>query len=340
VSPLLEVRDLAVRFRRGRRAPFTAVDGVSFAIEPGECVGLVGESGSGKTTIGRAILGLTPVAGGKICFQGRDIAHLKGKRRRALGVDLQVVFQNPYGSLNPARTIGDTLAEPLRVRRGLPRAQVGARVNEMLEHVGLPSDAARRYPAQFSGGQRQRIAIARALMMSPRLVICDEPVSSLDLSIQAQVLNLLRDLRDQLKVSYLFIAHDLAVVRHISQRIVVLYRGRIMESGPAEAVYAHPSHPYTRALLAAAPVADPQKQRARRLERLQLLVASKEASVFENCCPFLTRCPFAVDRCSVMPSLRPSGAGSEAACHQMEVLPPWNEASSEQPDRQASAANV
>jgi len=325
VSPLLDVGGLTVRFRGGRKASFTAVDGVSFQIEAGECLGLVGESGSGKTTIGRAILGLTPVAGGQIYFDGQDIAHVQGKRRRALGVDLQVVFQNPYGSLNPARTVGDTLAEPLKVRRGMSRSDIRARVTEMLTRVGLSADAARRYPAQFSGGQRQRIAIARALMMSPRLVICDEPVSSLDLSIQAQVLNLLRQLRTELSVSYLFIAHDLAVVRNTSQRIVVLYRGRVMETGPAEVVYDSPSHPYTRALLAAAPVADPQEQRERRAERLRLLVSSKDTPPVGGGCPFIPRCPFVIDKCRVLPELRPSGAGSEADCHRIEDLPRWSE---------------
>ena len=324
MNPLLDVRDLTVRFPRGgRRTPaLTAVDGVSFQIGAGECVGLVGESGSGKTTIGRAVLGLTPVAAGEIYFDGAEITHLEGKRRRALSGQLQVVFQNPYGSLNPTRTIRDTLAEPLYTQGSMRRSEAWERASEMLKRVGLPEDAGRRYPGQFSGGQRQRIAIARALIVSPRLVICDEPVSSLDLSIQAQVLNLLRDLREQYSASYLFIAHDLAVVRHISQRIVVLYRGRVMESGPAETVHTFPSHPYTRALLAASPVANPAEQRARRKERLRLLVPSRPG-VPSSGCPFMSRCPYAIEKCSVSPEVRPSGHGSFASCHRIEELPDW-----------------
>ena len=234
-----------------------AVDDVAFAIGPRETVGLVGESGSGKTSIANAVLGFAPVSAGSIAFDGEDIVGASRDRRRRLSASLQVVFQNPYSSLNPARTIGKTLSETLRPHGTPSKPEVSERVASILERVGLDPAAADRYPDQFSGGQRQRIAIARALIVRPRLVICDEPVSSLDLSVQAQVLNLLRSLQDELGLSYLFISHDLAVVRHIATRVVVLYRGRIMEAGPAAIVYDHPAHPYTRALLQAAPVPEP-----------------------------------------------------------------------------------
>ena len=265
---LLDVRGLTVEYAVGRqRPPLRAVDGVDLRIGARETVGLVGESGSGKSTIGRAILGLVPVAAGTVRFDGADITRASQRQRRSLSSELQVIFQDPYSSLNPTRSIGDTLAETLRAQRG--RSDVAARVRTMLERVGLPADAARRYPAHFSGGQRQRIAIARALMASPRLVICDEAVSALDLSVQAQVLNLLRELQHELGLSYLFISHDLAVVRHVSHRIVVLYRGQVVEQGRAADVYANPQHAYTQALLEAAPAPDPDVQRARREARLR-----------------------------------------------------------------------
>ncbi|MEN3284452.1 MAG: hypothetical protein V7607_5592 [Solirubrobacteraceae bacterium] len=266
--PLLDVTDLTVEYPRGRRKPpLRALDAVSLAIEPGETVGLVGESGSGKSTLGRAVLGLVPARSGTIRFDGRDITHAAAEERRRLSADLQAVFQDPYSSLNPARTVRQTLAEPLGVHERLSRAQTRERVEAMLRRVGLPADAAERYPRHFSGGQRQRIAIARALMLSPRLVISDEAVSALDLSIQAQILNLLLTLQEELSLSYLFISHDLAVVRHLSHRVVVLYRGEVVESGPTAQVCDAPTHPYTRGLLASAPVADPAVQRKRRGER-------------------------------------------------------------------------
>jgi ABC-type glutathione transport system ATPase component len=244
---LLSVRDLVVEF-----AGFRAVDGVSLSVRPGETLGLVGESGSGKTTVCRAILGLAPVTEGTISFGGRDITKPTRRERRTLGRDLQIVFQDPYSSLNPARTIGQALAEPLEVHTDLGAAQRRGKAAEMLDRVGLPADAVRRYPAEFSGGQRQRVAIARALMLSPRLVICDEPVSALDLSVQAQILNLLADLQRELSVAYLFVSHDLAVVRYLSTNITVLHRGQVKESGPAGQVYDNPTDPYTKTLLAAA----------------------------------------------------------------------------------------
>lgn len=223
VGALLDVRDLTVDYPvRRARTPYRAVDGVSLSIAPGETLGLVGESGSGKSTICLSILGLAPVTAGTITFAGQDITRATRAQRRTIGKDLQVVFQDPYSSLNPARTAGQALSEPLEVHEKLPAAQRRDRVAQMLERVGLPPDAASRYPAGFSGGQRQRIAIARALMLSPRLVICDEPVSALDLSVQAQILNLLADLQRDLSVAYLFVSHDQAVVTYMASRIKVL----------------------------------------------------------------------------------------------------------------------
>lgn len=322
-TSLLEVKDLTVSFPQ-RRATFNAVDEVSLTVSGRQTVGLVGESGSGKSSIARAVLGLVPVTSGEIHFCGAEITNAGRAERRGLSRNLQIVFQDPYGSLSPARTVGQTLAEPLVVHEQLASETVSARVVAMLERVGLDASAAARYPRQFSGGQRQRIAIARALMLSPKLVICDEPVSSLDLSIQAQVLNLLQNLQHELGVSYLFIAHDLSVVRYISQHVVVLYQGRVMEAGPSEAVYHEPMHPYTRALLEAAPVADPELQRRRRNRRVKPTDRA-ERPVANDGCPFITRCPFAIAQCTTRPRLEPTASGSVAACHRHEELPVWND---------------
>jgi ABC-type oligopeptide transport system ATPase subunit len=265
-TPLLQVKDLRVNFTQGKGKVFQALKGVSLNIQPGETVGLVGESGSGKTTVGRVILGLTEATSGQIIFDGEDITQANRARRRALGRDIQVVFQDPYGSLNPARTVGDTLAEPLLSDKSLSPKDIQQRIAEVLQRVGMPTDTAQRFPGQFSGGQRQRIAIARAVIAKPRLIVCDEPVSALDLSVQAQVLNLLKELQQNMGLAMLFISHDLTVVRHVSHRTVVLYRGDIVEQGEAAQVHEHPQHPYTRALLAAAPVPDPLIQRVRRAQ--------------------------------------------------------------------------
>ncbi|WP_166980826.1 ATP-binding cassette domain-containing protein [Paramicrobacterium fandaimingii] len=264
--PLLEVRNLVVRYGR---AAAPAVNDVSFTIAHGETLGLVGESGSGKTTIGKAILGLQPVTSGQILFEGRDITRMGASHRRALRGQLRAVFQDPYSSLDPRRTIGDALAEPLRVV-GMRRHEQARRIHEALAAVGLPRDAYERYPRQFSGGQRQRIAIARALVTEPLLVVCDEAVSALDLSTQAQVLNLLADLRRGSNLGYLFIAHDIAVVEFLAQRVVVLNRGQVVEQGTAKEVLSNPQEHYTRVLIAASPVPDPDEQ-ARRREAWQVL---------------------------------------------------------------------
>ncbi len=279
VTPALEVKDLVVRYgtsRRAREAP-AAVDRVSFSIAPGETLGLVGESGSGKSTIGKAVLGLQPPSSGTVLLHGRDITTASLKERRSLAVDLRVVFQDPYSSLNPARTIGQTLAEPLRLL-GVGSRDAVRRSRDSLVSVGLPADVIDRYPSQFSGGQRQRIAIARALVCDPKVVVLDEPVSALDLSTQATVLNLLADLRDERELAFLFIAHDLGVVRFLAQRTVVLYRGQVMEEGPVESITQRPSHPYTVALTMAAPVPRPAEQLARREARESLGIGSAGAA--------------------------------------------------------------
>jgi peptide/nickel transport system ATP-binding protein len=267
-EPLLSVRELRVSFPgKGRRAARTHVlKGVDLDIRPGETLGLVGESGSGKTTIGRAVLGLVPVASGTITFDGRRIDTAGRAERRALSRDIQVVFQDPYTSLNPSRTIGDTLSEPLHAQ-GVPSAEARARVTDLLDQVRLPHDAAARLPREFSGGQRQRVAIARALALRPRLVVCDEPVSALDLTTRATVLDLLLDIQHQSGVAYLFVSHDLSVVRRMSHRVAVIHHGEIVETGDADTVTSAPGHPYTRALLLAAPVADVEEQQRRRAER-------------------------------------------------------------------------
>ncbi|MFE0928032.1 ATP-binding cassette domain-containing protein [Streptomyces mutabilis] len=268
---LLSVRDLRVSFPgKGWRAPRTEVlKGIDLGIRPGETVGLVGESGSGKTTIGRAILGLVPVASGTITFDGERVDTASTARRRALSRDIQVIFQDPYTSLNPARTIGDTLSEPL-LAQGADSREARGRVAGLLERVRLPGDAATRLPREFSGGQRQRVAIARALALRPRLVVCDEPVSALDLTTQATVLDLLLDIQEETGVAYLFVSHDLSVVRFMSHRVCVIHRGEIVESGDADTLTRTPEHPYTRTLLLSAPIADVTGQRRRREQRAAL----------------------------------------------------------------------
>jgi ABC-type oligopeptide transport system ATPase subunit len=263
-APLLSVRGLSVTYHRSHRA---AVDNVDLEIGPGQTVGLVGESGSGKSSLGSALLGLVPVTAGTVHFEGEDITAAPAAARRRLSERMQVIFQDPYGSMNPARTVGDTIGEGLRYARKLPRAVVRPRVADVLREVGLPESAADRYPARFSGGQRQRIAIARAIVGNPDFIVCDEPVSALDLSVQAQVLNLLARLKASRGLSYLFISHDLSVVRYLSDRIAVMHDGRIVEQGPAVDVLTAPQHSYTRALLAAAPVPDPQTQARNRAAR-------------------------------------------------------------------------
>ena len=269
-GPLLSVQDLHVSYptRGFRSPPVTVLDGISLDISEHETVGLVGESGSGKTTLGRALLGLAPVTGGRVVFEGRDISTLSRAERRRSAKDLQVVFQDPYSSLNPAMTIEDILTEPLLAGGESSGREV---VRRLLDQVHLPRDAGRRLAREFSGGQRQRIAIARALALNPKLVVCDEPTSALDMSTQAKILTLFTEIQETTGVAYLFITHDLAVVRAISHRIAVMLHGKIVELGSAAEVTGNPQHAYTQRLLMAAPIADPVAQRARRIERQHLL---------------------------------------------------------------------
>jgi peptide/nickel transport system ATP-binding protein len=278
-APLLDVRNLSVDYRRPglRRITFRAVDDASLHIARGETLGLVGESGSGKSTIGRAVLGLAPVAEGSITFAGTDITHLGRAARRRVAGGIQVVFQDPYSSLNPSMSIGEILAEPV-IARGGGAAPARTKVASLLEQVGLPADAVTRSPRQFSGGQRQRIAIARALALEPELIVCDEPVSALDLTTQSVVLDLFIDIQRRTGVSYLFVSHDLAVIRHISHRVAVMRRGELVETGDGEQVTGAPEHPYTQRLLLASPVSDPREQARRRADRHRLLEAQDEAA--------------------------------------------------------------
>ena len=317
---LLEVRDLVKHFPVGtgmRRSTVSvkAVDGVSFALHRGETLGLVGESGCGKTTTGRCVLLLERPTSGQIVFEGAELTTLPEKKLRAMRRRMQVIFQDPYSSLNPRMTVGQILAEPLKVHGLIADSKARtARVQELLGQVGLLPQHARRYPHQLSGGQRQRVGIARALAMEPALIVCDEPVSALDVSIQAQIVNLLEDLQKRLGLTYLFIAHDLSVVRHISDRVVVMYLGKIVEVADRRSLYEDPLHPYTRALLSAVPIPDP-KLEARR-ERTVLKGEVPSALNPPSGCVFHPRCPIAVARCSAeIPPLREIRPGHWAACH-------------------------
>jgi len=317
---LLEVKHLSKHFHIpggiGRSGGIVrAIDNVSFSIRRGETVGLVGESGCGKTTTGRCVLLLERPTSGSIWFEGVDIAALSPRELRSMRRKVQVIFQDPYSSLNPRMTIGQIIAEPLKVH-GIIRdkAKREARVRELLEQVGLLPQHAARYPHQLSGGQRQRVGIARALAMEPALIICDEPVSALDVSIQAQIVNLLEDLQKRLGLTYLFIAHDLSVVRHISDRVVVMYLGKIVEVADRRALYEDPLHPYTQALLSAVPIPDPALEASRNRTVLRGEVPSPLNP--PSGCVFHPRCPKAIERCAAeIPPLREIKPGHWAACH-------------------------
>jgi oligopeptide/dipeptide ABC transporter ATP-binding protein len=320
-QPLLEVRDLVKHFPVGGGmlakpvGVVRAIDGVSFVIRKGETLGLVGESGCGKTTTGRCILQLERPTSGSIVFEGVDMVTLDAAALRAVRRRMQVIFQDPYSSLNPRMTVGQILAEPLKVHGIVPDAgQRELRVRELLTQVGLLPQHARRYPHQLSGGQRQRVGIARALAMEPSLIVCDEPVSALDVSIQAQIINLLEELQSRLGLTYLFIAHDLSVVRHISDRVAVMYLGKVVELADRKALYEEPLHPYTRALLSAVPIPDPKVEAKR--ERTVLRGEVPSPLNPPSGCVFHPRCPIAVDRCSAeIPPLRELRPGHWAACH-------------------------
>ena len=319
--PLLEVKALYRYFRIkkrhlfGRAAKVQAVDGVSFTLEEGETLGLVGESGCGKSTTGRLVLNILTPSAGEIRFDGADVTGLDPKDWRALRLDMQMIFQDSLSALDPRMNIGDQIREPLDIHDIGNARERADKVNGMLDAVGLPLGVVQRYPHELSGGQQQRVVIARALILRPRLIVCDEPVSALDVSIQAQVINLLRDLQARFKVAYLFISHDLSVVRHISDRIAVMYLGQIVETAARDELFDRPRHPYTKALIAAIPIPDPKIRR----ERVILHGDPPSAIDPPAGCRFHTRCPHAKPICGTeVPVLKPVAAGHLVACHLVE----------------------
>jgi oligopeptide/dipeptide ABC transporter ATP-binding protein len=320
MTALVTARGLTKHFaQRGGGGLIRAVDGVDFEIDPGETLALVGESGCGKSTTGRLLLRLIEPTSGSVTIDGREIYKLSSTSLRNLRRDMQIVFQDPYASLNPRMTVGAMLEEPLRLHKLAKGPAVKRRVEELLIAVGLLPEQARRYPHEFSGGQRQRIGIARALAVEPRLIVCDEAVSALDVSIQAQIVNLLQDLQKQRDLAYLFIAHDLAVVRHIADRVAVMYLGRIVELAPTETLFEAPRHPYTRALLSAVPVPDPTIKQ----ERIALSGEPPSPAAVPSGCRFHTRCPYAQEICRRDdPALTSDGFGHATACHLWRELPP------------------
>jgi oligopeptide transport system ATP-binding protein len=319
---LLAVEDLRVHFPlavggflRRRWLPLKAVDGVSFTLQPGETLGIVGESGCGKSTLGRAILRLLEPTGGRVVWLGEDLGRLDAQAMRRRRREMQIVFQDPLASLNPRMTIGDIIAEPLITHEPqLGRAEVRAQVQGMMAKTGLLPQMINRYPHEFSGGQCQRIGVARAMILNPKLIVCDEPVSALDVSIQAQIINLLMELQRDFGLSLLFISHDLSVVRHISQRILVLYLGRMMELADGASLYREPRHPYTRALISAVPVPDPKRERAKQ----RLVLGGDLPSPLDppSGCVFRTRCPLAIEICArEVPRIEQVHPGHQVACH-------------------------
>ena len=326
MTPLLEVRNLTKHFPIkggvfGRVvAKVHAVNGVSLTMHPGQTLGLVGESGCGKSTLGRAILRLHEPTDGQIFFEGKDLLSLNARAMRAMRRQMQIIFQDPFSSLNPRMSIGTILAEPFLIHRLVTPKETATKVQELLEIVGLPSDAANRYPHEFSGGQRQRIGIARAIALRPKLIVADEPVSALDVSIQSQILNLLVDLRKKLQLSYLFVAHDLAVIEHISDWVAVMYLGKIVEYTSSERLYLKPSHPYTRALISAIPIPKVAEKNSPHRER-QILQGDVPSPINPPAgCAFHPRCPIAAARCKVeaplLTDISPQqGAPHWVACH-------------------------
>ncbi len=320
---LLTVTDLKKYFPtysqkilRREGAPVKAVDGLSLSLNAGETLGLVGESGCGKSTAGRTILKLLEPTGGKIEFEGRDVTHAHGEELRILRREMQMVFQDPYGSLNPRHPIGQIIAAPFEIQKVTPLGGVKKAVQELMERVGLNPEHYNRYPHEFSGGQRQRIGVARAIALKPKLIVCDEPVSALDVSIQAQVINLLEDIQNEQNLAYIFIAHDLSVVRHISDRVMVMYLGKVMEVADRNSLYERPMHPYTQALMSAVPVPEPRRDR----ERILLYGDLPSPQNPPSGCVFRTRCPLATERCAAEePQKIELEPGHIVACHYPKV---------------------
>ncbi len=324
MTVLLEVEGLVKHFVAARSvfgtptAYVKAVDGVSFTVEAGKTLALVGESGCGKSTVSRLVLRLIEPDKGRVRFEGRDLGALDANALRAFRRDAQIIFQDPYASLNPRMTVSQILTEPLALHDLVPAGRRRERVEELLRLVGLEPRFARRYPHEFSGGQRQRIAIARALAVEPKLIICDEPVSALDVSIRSQILNLLRDLQDRLGLAYIFVSHDLAVVKHIADRVAVMNLGGIVETAAADVLFAAPRHPYSRALLSAIPVPKPQAKRSRIVLEGEMPSALNPPAG----CRFHTRCPYVIARCRTeIPPLLADGTGHATACHRTAELP-------------------
>jgi oligopeptide/dipeptide ABC transporter ATP-binding protein len=320
--PLVRLRDVRKYFPITRGIIFQkhvgdvrAVDGVDLDIYPGETLGLVGETGCGKSTLARVIMRLYDATGGTIEFDGRDITHLKGRELREQRRNMQMIFQDPYASLNPRKTIGSIIGDPFRLHKTIPKSKIKPEVQELMELVGLNPEHYNRYPHEFSGGQRQRIGVARSLALRPKLIVCDEPVSALDVSIQAQILNLLDDLQAELNLTYLFIAHDLSVVKHVSDRVAVMYLGKVVETATGETLYRNPKHPYTGALLSAVPIADPELA----AQKKRIILEGDVPSPIDppSGCRFHPRCPNAqFPRCKdEEPQLEPHHPGQLAACH-------------------------
>ena len=320
MEPLIKIRNLKKYYSQDNKI-VKAIDDISLDIFPGETLGLVGESGCGKSTVARCLLGLSSLTSGTIEFEGKSIPDLKGKQLKAFRRQAGMIFQDPYASLNPRMTAGDIIAEPLEIHKLIKGEAKQRRIEELLGLVGLPLGSVSRYPHEFSGGQKQRIGIARALAMHPRFIICDEPISALDVSVQAQIINLLKKLQKEIGLTYLFIAHDLRIVKYLSTRVAVMYLGQIMEVSSSEALYKNPLHPYTQALLSAIPIPDPAIERSRK----RIILRGEVPSPLNppKGCPFVTRCPHATPTCHyVRPELKEINPGHLAACHLLKGIDP------------------